>query len=124
MRVIVAALFLALCASVGLPGTARASSAAVVDPTGNASLDVANVQTAVDGGGTVLLKSVNAGGVPTAFNFGPADFTGSWVAVLSDIDLEGETSASGAMTTVQGGWGPIEIFDGANVKIAGIRFAS
>jgi len=124
MRVIVAALFLALCASVGLPGTARASSAAVVYPTGNASLDVANVQTAVDGGGSVLLKSVNAGGVPTAFNFGPADFTGSWVTVLSDVDLEGETIASGAMTTVQGGWGPIEIFNGANVTIAGIRFAS
>ncbi len=42
----------------------------VVYPTGNPADDVANVQAAVDLGGTVLLKAVDQSGAPRAFNFG------------------------------------------------------
>ena len=48
------------------------AAATVVYPTGSYPLDVQNVQAALDGGGTVLLKATNAAGVPTAFDFGPS----------------------------------------------------
>jgi hypothetical protein len=49
---------------------AVASPAQIVYPTGDPSIDIANVQAAIDEGGTVLLKSTNQVGVPTSFDFG------------------------------------------------------
>jgi hypothetical protein len=49
-----------------MPGT-------LVYPTGSFPLDVQNVQAAIDGSGTIILKATNSAGQPTAFNFGPAD---------------------------------------------------
>jgi hypothetical protein len=42
----------------------------VVRPTGDPAQDLANVQAAVDRGGTVLLKATDASGTPRAFDFG------------------------------------------------------
>ena len=123
MRVIVAALCLALFASLALPAAAaRAAGVTVVYPTGDASVDAAHVQLAVNGGGTVLLKATDASGTPTAFDFGPSSFAGSSVTISVDVDLEGETTSSGAMTTIRGGFDPISGGNGANLTIAGLRF--
>ena len=123
MRIAAVAVCIALFTSLGLTGTvARASSVTVVYPTGDASLDAANVQQAVDGGGTVLLKATNTSGAVTAFDFGPSSFAGSSVTITVDVDLEGATTSSGAMTTIRGGFDPIGGGNGASVTIAGLRF--
>jgi len=122
MRVIVAALCTALFASLALPATAaRAASATVVYPLGDASLDAANVQQALNGGGTVLLKATNASGIPTVFDFGPSSFAGASVTMDVDVVLEGETTSAGAMSTIRGGFVPLSSGHGANVTIAGLR---
>ena len=49
------------------------AAAGTVFPTGVFPGDVERVQAELDRGGVVLLKSTNARGKPTAFNFGPAE---------------------------------------------------
>src|SRR6266581_5373452 len=104
MRKIAVALVLALAGSLSFGGMARAAGPTVVFPTGVASLDVPAVQLAVNGGGTVLLRATSASGAPTPFDFGPSSFAGSWVTAAVEVDVEGETTPAGAMTTVRGGW--------------------
>lgn len=109
----------------------------VVHPTGDPTQDVAAVRTAVQAGGTVLLKATDAAGEPRAFDFGAFpvgaidwNVSGSgWVAlgiageivpvaigsftvyvsVGNDVRLRGET-VGGAMTTIRGGTIPIRNF--------------
>ena len=101
-----------------------ASAATVVFPTGSYPLDVQNVQAALDGGGTVLLKATNATGVPTAFDFGPSDLNGGWVEFHFDAELVGEHTA-GADTIIHGGWYPVEDFgDAQNIAVRNITFDS
>jgi hypothetical protein len=84
-----------------------AAAATVVYPTGSYPLDVQNVQAALDGGGTVLLKATTSAGIPATFNFGPADLSGGAVEFHVDAELTGERTAS-AQATIQGGWYPVE----------------
>jgi hypothetical protein len=111
--------------SLFVAGSACAASAAtVVHPTGSFPLDVQNVQAALDGGGTVLLKATNAAGVPTAFDFGPPDLTGGWVEFHLDAELVGEYTAD-ADTIIHGGWYPVEAFgDAQNIAVRNITFDS
>lgn len=126
-----AAVFLALSA-LALPALADA----VVYPSGDPGQDVAAVQAAVDGGGTVLLKAVDVNGVPQVFDFGEYpvgavdwDDTAGSVAlgtsgdlvilivgdgavlfsVGNDVALVGETVGE-AVTTIRGGNVPIRNF--------------
>ena len=111
----------------------------VVYPTGDAVRDLAAVQAAVEGGGTVRLKARDTRGRPRAFNFGtfPAGFI-EWnpvgpvsgfvalglggeivplafdwgtlyVSVGNDVRLVGEV-VRGARTTIEGGTVPIRNF--------------
>lgn len=86
-----------------------AVAGSTVYPTGTYPLDVQNVQSALDGGGTVLLKATDAAGIPTAFNFGPSDVTGGWVEFHVDAELVGERTGA-AETVIEGGWYPVESF--------------
>lgn len=95
----------------------------VVVPTGSFPLDVQNVQAALDSGGTVLLKATNAAGVPTSFNFGPSDRNGGWVEFHVNAELIGET-APGAVTTIEGGWYPVEAFARLTIAARDITFKS
>ena len=114
-------LFVAGCACAG---SAICAAATVVYPTGSYPLDVQNVQAALDGGGTVLLRATNAAGVPTAFDFGPSDLTGAWVEFHVDAELVGEHTA-GADTIIHGGWYPVEDFgDAQNIAVRNITFDS
>lgn len=93
----------------------------VVYPTGVFPDDLANVQAAVDAGGTILLKATDADGVPTAFDFGTSDdFVG--VELTNDVAILGET-VDGQMTTIQGGFAPFRGFDSpVTSAIRGISF--
>ncbi|HJT81451.1 MAG TPA: right-handed parallel beta-helix repeat-containing protein [Chthoniobacterales bacterium] len=110
---------------------------ATVYPTGNPAQDVANVRGAAAGGGTVLLKAVDATGIPRAFDFGDYpvsrinwDYAGAgyvglgtageivpvslgnfvlYVSLGNDVRLVGETVGN-AMTTIKGGTIPIRNF--------------
>ena len=76
-----------------------AAGPTVVYPTGQWPADVDDVQAAANAGGRILLKAVNASGVPTAFNFGspdnlrhrgvafevPVEVSGGWVALACGI---------------------------------------
>lgn len=101
-----------------------ADPTAIVYPTGSYPLDVQNVQSALDAGGTVLLKATNAVGVATHFNFGPSDETGGWVEFNADAELIGEGTGSFG-TVIEGGWYPVEAFGAArNIAVRNITFAS
>ena len=91
---------------------------AVVYPLGAFPQDVLNVQAAVDGGGTILLKSTNSAGVPTPFEFG----TGR-VFLTQDVSINGET-VNGVMTTIHRGTQPFRSVFGLPVQsaIQGIHF--
>jgi hypothetical protein len=86
----------------GAPKKAESDVDEVVHPTGVFPDDVHNVQSAVDQGGTILLKATDADGMPAAFNFGPATVDGGGVNLTNDVILQGETVA-GHMTTIDGG---------------------
>jgi hypothetical protein len=118
----------------------------VVHPTGDPAQDVVAVRTAVQAGGTVLLRATNAEGVPQAFDFGSfpvgaADFDPSgsgyvalgtsgelvlvtvgddsrYVSLGNDVRLLGETT-HGATTTIRGGNIPIRNFEPRTVPGAG-----
>jgi len=83
-------------AATGLSVAAKAQTAQnVVYPTGIYPDDLNAVQTAVNNGGTVLLKSTNVAGKPTAFNFGdvaPGD--ANTVEISTDVVIIGEGPAS------------------------------
>ena len=88
------------------PHTFAAAPATVVYSTGSFPLDVQNVQAAIDGGGTVILKATNSGGQPTAFNFGPANTHNGTRAILTtDVTVLGERVGQ-SMTTINGGFAP------------------
>ena len=96
----------------------------VVFPTGQFPTDVANVQTAVDLGGTVLLKATNTSGQPTAFNFGtpePIRDPGRFVFLETAVNILGE-QAGAEMTTIRGGWFPFQGIAPVRTRIQGIHF--
>jgi len=96
--------------------------ATLVYPTGSFPLDVNDVQAAIDGGGTVILKATNSVGQPTAFNFGPADVhNGTRANLTTNVTILGERVGQ-SMTTINGGFAPF--LGGAPVKthIEGIDF--
>jgi hypothetical protein len=120
----------------------------VVHPTGDPTQDVPAVRTAIQAGGTVLLKATDDAGQPQAFDFGDFpvgaidwnDSGSGWVALGTsgeivplnlgsftvyvslgnDVRLLGET-ARGAMTTVRGGTIPIRNFAARMVPGSGIH---
>ena len=73
-------LSLRILTSLLVAGSACAAPAAtVVYPTGSYPLDVQNVQAALDGGGTVLLKATDAGGAPTrSISARPLSLAAGW----------------------------------------------
>jgi hypothetical protein len=94
-----------------------------VFPTGAFPADVVNVQAAVAGGGTILLKAVNAAGVPTAFNFGPPVAGSGNVELSQDVAISGETPRPGVMTTIRGGTTVFhDFFTPVKCSITGIYF--
>jgi hypothetical protein len=100
----------------------NAATAAVVSvyPTGSVSLDIANVQTAIDAGGTVLLKAKNRAGQATAFNFGTGA-QASGVNINTDVSIVGERVGRYS-TTISGGFVPILGFVRVKSTIQGIDF--
>lgn len=104
-------------------------SAALADttvyPSGVFPDDVNRVQTALDHGGTVILKSVNAAGVFTSFNFGTGLPVGQSSGVLlnRDVRIIGETIRS-HRTTILGGFLPIQGLVPVKTTIQGIDFES
>ncbi|MFN2624113.1 MAG: hypothetical protein ABR611_14850 [Chthoniobacterales bacterium] len=104
-RIIPALAVLAL-ASASPEAFGAVKSSSVVYPTGLFPLDVQNVQAAIDGGGTVILKATNSVGQPTAFNFGPADVqNGTGANLTTDVTILGERVGQ-SMTTINGGLAP------------------
>jgi sorbitol-specific phosphotransferase system component IIA len=98
------------------------ASTTVVHPTGVYPQDVQNVQAALDGGGTVLLKATSGSGAPTRFNFGPSQSGSGFVVFHRDAELTGERLA-GADTVIEGGSYPVEAFgEAASVAVRNIRF--
>jgi hypothetical protein len=93
----------------------------IVYPTGAFPTDVKNVQVALAAGGTILLKATDAGGVPTAFNFGPAAPGPGGAFIRRDVVLLGETVGSHT-TTIRGGNPPIRGFVPVRSTIRGIHF--
>ena len=69
-------------AGVLLAGTSHLTPNVVVHPTGVFPTDHQAVQAAVNQGGVVLLKAVDTGGHPSAFNFGPAAIGGGLVLLV------------------------------------------
>jgi hypothetical protein len=113
-----------LTLAVWVIATASRASAAVapdqvVFPTGQSATDVANVQSAIDQGGTVLLKAVDMSGIPTPFEFGSTGTT----SLSADVTIVGETIA-GRMTTIHGGTQPFRAVSFRPVRsaIRGIHF--
>ena len=105
-------------------GQAHAASLTVVYPTGVFPDDVAHVQAALNLGGTVILKAVNASGEPAAFNFGsPELLPGRRVLVSTDVSIIGEQIGS-SMTTIQGGLEPIRCNVPVRITIQGLSFKS
>jgi hypothetical protein len=82
------------------------------------------VQAAVNQGGRVLLAATDAGGKPTAFNFGPAApqaSGGRGVDITGNVTVIGEHSDAGVVTII-GGDVPFFVQPAANVTVAGITF--
>jgi hypothetical protein len=104
---------------------AYSGAQSVVYPTGVYPDDVTRVQSAVDRGNTVILKAVNAAGVPTSFNFGtglPVGQSGG-VTLNKDVNILGEVSRS-HRTTILGGFLPITSLQPIKTTIQGIDFES
>jgi hypothetical protein len=105
------------------------SATTTVYPTGVNPTDVLNVQAALNTGGTVLLKAVNQAGKATSFNFGSWNAsvnlpTNSYVSLVADVTLTGETVGANR-TTIAGGVSPIyEAFTNVKASISGIKFVN
>lgn len=110
---------LLVLAPIAMP-TAQAA-ATVVYPTGQYPTDVELVQAALDQGGTVLLKAMDASGTPTAFNFGPPLASSGFVNFGADAELIGER-VNGAATTIAGGYYPVGGFDSIKTAVRDIVF--
>jgi len=107
---------LALC-----PGLASAQIR-VVYPTGTFPTDVENVRSAVDAGGTVVLKATDASGTPTAFDFGAPAPGGGSVVMGREVTVVGE-SVGEEMTTIRGGYFPLRgIAAPGRIVVRGIHF--
>lgn len=118
----VIALFLAIITGhAGKPASVQADR--IVYPTGQASLDIANVQAALDQGGIVLLKATNSAGSPTAFDFGPSGPGSGFVYFTRDAELIGERLPM-AETTINGGEYPIYLGQGFVVAVRNINFTA
>jgi hypothetical protein len=95
----------------------------VVYPTGEFPADVESVQEALDVGGLVLLKSRDADGVPTAFDFGPAEAGGGTTSITKDVAIFGEIAKS-ARTTIRGGFLPFHGEAKVQMSLANVRFVA
>ena len=109
--------------------TGTAYAATTVYPTGVFPADVLNVQAAVNGGGSVLLKATDHAGHPLAFNFGDGNpatdgnpQTPEHVDLIQDVSISGERSGT-HQTTLHGGFIPVRS-ETVAVKgvIQGIKF--
>lgn len=111
-----------LCAPIGHAVTNPFS---IVYPTGIYPDDVNRVQAALNLGGTVVLKAVNAAQVPTPFNFGTGLAVGQsgGVFLTKDVSILGETTPS-HQTTILGGFLPIRGLVPVKSTIRGIDFES
>jgi hypothetical protein len=103
------------------PSASGAKPGTVVYPTGVFPLDVQNVQAAIDGGGTVILKATDTTGQPTAFNFGPPTPSGGHAELTTDVTIVGERVGQ-SMTTINGGFAPFLDFEPVHSHIEGIDF--
>ena len=120
----VLALALGIVVAVGFAGVAEAT---VVYPTGEPVQDVQNVQTAVDQGGTVILKATDASGSPQYFNFGTAvGAVGMYVEISNDVVIIGEAGSitlpdgrTADRSVVYGGGGGTQGGEGANPDLCG-----
>src|SRR5438445_10092976 len=91
LGVFVATLFTGVILLASIQSHGATGISTIVYPTGVFPTDVQNVQAAVDLGGTVLLKSVNATGDTAAFNFGtPRCFPDRFVSLSTDVNIVGE----------------------------------
>jgi hypothetical protein len=98
----------------------------VVYPTGDAAIDVARVQYAVDSADQVLLKAIDAvTGLPTHFEFGENGPGGGFVVLSRDVAIRGERFGS-HRTTIAGGFAPLRgvAWNPVTSSISGIDFAS
>ena len=110
-----------LLVGIAMAAATAAEAASVVYPTGQFPADVLLVQSALDQGGTVLLKMTNLSGSPTAFNFGPPIAGPGFVIFHHDAELVGEHSG-GAATTIAGGFYPVRGFASIRTAVREIAF--
>ncbi len=109
-------------ASTAVAAPPSVASPTVVYPTGEFPDDVIAVQEAVDGGGTVLLKTTNAAGVPTAFAFGDTVEESSGVIVRNrDVAIVGERTPT-ARATIEGGFIPVFGAGNVTMRVDNLRF--
>lgn len=81
---------------------------------------------AVSKGGVVLLKAVDAKGIPTPFNFSTdlqSAYESGYVNLTADVTIVGETVGR-SRSTILGGCGPITGFIPVKSSIQGIYFES
>lgn len=95
------------------------AGAVVVHPSGSHPADMEAVQRAVDGGGTVVLESVDVAGDPTAFDFGPVD-AGGGVELAEDVVILG--SRGRHPTRIEGGTIPFFGTAATRTRIEGLTF--
>lgn len=119
----VGASLIGLMSMYSLDSRADPGPPSVVYPMGIYPSDVATVQAALDRGGTVILKAVNVGGIPTPFNFGTGVGVGqsSGVFLNKDVSIRGERAGS-SQTTILGGFLPILGLQPVKSAIQGIAF--
>lgn len=93
----------------------------VVYPTGSFPADHQAVQTAVNGGGQVLLKAVSEAGEPTVFDFGPPQVGSGFVRLTRDVEVRGEV-VNEKRTTIRGGNAPFLGELPVRTAVKGIHF--
>ena len=99
-----------------------------VYPTGVTATDVQNVQTALNQGGSVLLKATTQAGKAQSFNFGTWNASvnfpaGSQVNVVAAVTISGETVGANR-TTISGGVSPFFVDAPVKTTITGIKFVN
>src|SRR5262245_21710628 len=105
-----------LIAAVVAIGWSSAALATDVYPTDSAA-DAANIQAAIQQGGTVTLKATDAAGTPLRFKLGGATITSR-----KNVASHGET-VGGAQTELFGGGSAlVATIPGLDIKIQGIYF--
>ena len=113
--------------------SAQAGEIRKVRPTGVYPDDVANVQAVVDELGEsgqdaiIVLKAHNKDNIPTAFNFGTStDATARGGIIVraehhGSVEFRGEKTRR-AMTTIEGGFSPIQMLRADRIAVRKIRF--